>query len=88
MYNLAKIKFNKNEKEELEQYKKSLLNYLEILDEFDTDLAYKKIENKKVETIGNGTVQNLGTLRDDKVENSLHREDTLKNAPKIKDGFL
>ncbi|HZJ76555.1 MAG TPA: hypothetical protein VFC70_02490 [Oscillospiraceae bacterium] len=43
MYNIAKIKLNKNEKEELGKYREGLLNYLKILDEFDADSTYKKI---------------------------------------------
>lgn len=44
-YNLTKIKFNEDEKKELQRYKKNLLSYLEILDEFDADSACKKTEH-------------------------------------------
>gem|GEM_PF-510815 len=83
MHNIAKITFSEKEKKELEQYKEGLLGYLKVLDEFDGNSAYIKIEG-----VENGTITKLDTLRDDKVEDSLSREDIFKNAPKIKDGFF
>lgn len=83
MHNIAKIRLDEREKRELEQYKKGLLSYLEILDEFDVNSAHMKIEG-----VENNTISKLDTLRDDKVEDSLRREDVFKNAPKIKDGFF
>jgi integral membrane protein (TIGR01906 family) len=44
MHNIAKITFSEKEKKELEQYKEGLLGYLKVLDEFDGNSAYIKIE--------------------------------------------
>lgn len=83
MHNIAKITLSEKEKKELEQYKEGLLNYLNILDEFDANSAHIRVEG-----VENNTVPKLDTLRDDRVEDSLSREDLFKNAPKIKDGFF
>lgn len=83
MHNIAKIRLNEKEKEELEQYKKGLLNYFKILDGFDADSA-----NTEIADIKNSVVQELDDLRDDRAGESLHQKDVLKNAPKTKDGFF
>lgn len=51
MHNIAKIRLDEKEKKGLEQYKKDLLNYLKILDEFDINLAHTKIEDVKNNTV-------------------------------------
>lgn len=45
MHNIAKIRLDEKEKEKIEQYKRELLDYLKILDEFDMNSTYEKTEN-------------------------------------------
>ncbi|MFW5647884.1 MAG: hypothetical protein ACOCG5_02230 [Candidatus Alkaliphilus sp. MAG34] len=51
MRNILKIKLSKEEKERLQQYKKGLLDYLKVLDEFDVDRTHTKNEGAKNNTI-------------------------------------
>lgn len=62
MDGVAKIKLSEKEKEEFKQYKKGLLDYLKILDEFDMDSVHTKNEGAK-----NNIIRKLDDLCDDKV---------------------
>lgn len=76
---LAKLKFNAEETEKLQQEMNKILEYIDTLNEIpDLD----KIE--PLENINN--TENV--LREDIAENSISKEDALKNAPEKTDNFF
>lgn len=64
MDNLAKINLSKDEKKEIKQYMESLLSYVEVLDEINTDGVYEKTTSFK-----NNTIKEISILRDDSDKN-------------------
>ena len=76
--NLAKLEFSDIEKEKFRAHLDQILNYVEKLNELDTD----DIEPTYY-------VQHSGeTLREDKTTASMPREEALKNAPAQAHGFV
>jgi aspartyl-tRNA(Asn)/glutamyl-tRNA(Gln) amidotransferase subunit C len=76
---LAKLKFNAEETEKLQQEMNKILEYIDTLNEIpDLD----KIE--PLENINN--TENV--LREDIAEKSISKEDALKNAPEKTDNFF
>ncbi len=80
MENLAKIKLSKSEKEEFEEYKKSLLSYVKILNEIDIDERYEKTIN-----IENNTLEQVDVFREDEIKNSLCQSTLFINPSSRKD---
>lgn len=69
--NLARLKFNAAEKEEIKNDLQKMIAFVEKLDELDTT---------GVEPLLHMTNE-VNVLRDDEIKGSVSREDALKNAP-------
>ena len=76
--NLASINLSKNEKETFQSQLDQVLEYIDQLNEVDTDNLLNK-EN---------VISNLSSLRSDDVGDSLPHELVIQNAPLSKNGFI
>lgn len=72
---LSKLQFSPSEKEKIEGELNSIIAMVEKLPDVKGNLNGAEIENAM-------------ELREDKVEESLKREDLLKNAPLVKAGCI
>lgn len=75
---LAKLEFTNEEIEKYQQELNEILNYIDMLDELDTENI------KPLSQINNDT----NNLKEDEVKPSLLVEDALKNAPETVDGTI
>lgn len=69
---LARLKFDSNEEESIKKDLQEMINWVDKLQEVDTE---------GVEPLTHMTVE-LNSLREDKAEHSISREDALQNGPK------
>jgi aspartyl-tRNA(Asn)/glutamyl-tRNA(Gln) amidotransferase subunit C len=77
---LAKLSFSPQETEALAADMNSILNYIDQLQEVDvTGVAPLENINEDVET---------ASLRSDEMQQSISRDEALRNAPKAADGFF
>ncbi len=72
---LSKLQFSPSEKEKIEGELNSIIAMVEKLPDVEGNLNGAEIENAM-------------ELREDKVEESLNRDDLLKNAPLVKAGCI
>jgi aspartyl-tRNA(Asn)/glutamyl-tRNA(Gln) amidotransferase subunit C len=75
---LARLEFSDREKEKLTHELNEILNYVEKLDELDTE---------KVEPLSH-VIELSNVFRDDEVKSSIAQEEALKNAPSKNDKFF
>lgn len=75
---LAKLEFTNEEIEKYQQELNEILNYIDMLDELDTENI------KPLSQINN----DANNLKEDEVKPSLLVEDALKNAPETVDGTI
>ena len=75
---LARLKFNKEDKENMRQDLEKILDMCEKLNELDTEGVEPLIY----------VHENTNVLRSDEVKPSLNKEDALKNAPKKDSDFF
>ena len=75
---LARLKFSKEEIENFTKQLNQILEYMEKLNELDTS---------NVEPLSH-PVEGTNVFREDKVEESISREEALKNAPDSDDVFI
>ena len=75
---LAKLEFTNEEIEKYQQELNEILNYIDMLDELDTENI------RPLSQINNDT----NNLKEDEVKPSLLVEDALKNAPETVDGTI
>ena len=75
---LARLQFSDAEKETLSEELSQILQYMEKLNELDTE---------GVEPLSHPT-ELVNIMRPDEVQPSLTREEALKNAPSKQDGFF
>ena len=75
---LARLKFSKEELENFTKQLNQILEYMDKLNELDTS---------NVEPLSH-PVEGTNVFRDDKVEESISREEALKNAPDSDDVFF
>lgn len=75
---LARLQFSDAEKETLSEELNQILQYMEKLNELDTE---------GVEPLSHLT-ELVNIMRPDEVQPSLTREEALKNAPSKQDGFF
>lgn len=75
---LARVEFSEEEKEQLRSQMERILDYVQKLNELDTDNV------EPTYSIQHSTE----LLREDKVAESMPREDALMNAPARTDGFF
>ena len=75
---LARLQFSDAEKEMLSEELSQILQYMEKLNELDTE---------GVEPLSHPT-EWVNIMRPDEVQPSLTREEALKNAPSKQDGFF
>ena len=76
--NLARLKFNESELENFTHELNEILNYVEKLNELDTE---------NVEPLSH-PIENANVFRDDHIKESVDRELALKNAPDRTDEFF
>lgn len=75
---LARLEFNEEEKQRFTKELNSILEYVEMLNEINTDDAPISIGAYKV----------VNALREDEVKPSFDREAFLNNAPQSQDGYI
>ena len=75
---LARLKFSKEEIENFTKQLNQILEYMDKLNELDT---------ANVEPLSH-PVEGTNVFRDDKVEESINREEALKNAPESDEVFF
>jgi aspartyl-tRNA(Asn)/glutamyl-tRNA(Gln) amidotransferase subunit C len=75
---LARLKFNKEEIENFTKQLNQILEYMDKLNELDTT---------NVEPLSH-PVEGINVFREDKVEESINREEALKNAPDSDEVFF
>lgn len=75
---LAKLEFTNEEIEKYQQELNEILNYIDMLNELDTD------EIKPLSQIND----DVNNLREDEVKPSLSVSEALKNAPETVDGTI
>lgn len=75
---LARLKFNDNELQNFTAQLNEILNYIEKLNELDTE---------NVEPLSH-PVEESNEFRDDKIRESLKTEEALKNAPDKDESFF
>lgn len=75
---LARLKFNDNELQNFTAQLNEILNYIEKLNELDTE---------NVEPLSH-PVEGSNEFRDDKIRESLKTEEALKNAPDKDESFF
>lgn len=75
---LARLKFNENELENFTHELNKILNYVEKLNELNTE---------NVEPLSH-PVENVNVFREDILQPSIDREEALRNAPSSTDEFF
>lgn len=75
---LARLEFNSEEIEKYQQELNDILNYIDMLDEVDTEEISPLSQVNK----------DVNNLREDIVKESLKVEEALKNAPEAEDGTI
>ena len=76
--NLARLKFDAAEKEEIKNDLQRMISFVEKLDELDLEGTEPLLHMS----------ENVNVLRDDEVKGSITREEALKNAPAHDDKFF
>lgn len=75
---LAKVELTNEEREQCSTDLQDIVSYMDVLSELDT---------QGIEPLSHSfPVTNV--MRGDEVKPSLNRDDVLKNAPQVKDGFF
>jgi aspartyl-tRNA(Asn)/glutamyl-tRNA(Gln) amidotransferase subunit C len=75
---LARLEFNKEDKEEIKQDLEKMIAFIDKLNELDTTGVEPLLHMSN----------NINVLREDEVQGSISTEDALKNAPNHDDQFF
>jgi aspartyl-tRNA(Asn)/glutamyl-tRNA(Gln) amidotransferase subunit C len=75
---LARLKFNDEEKQEIQKDLQRMIEFVEKLNELDLDVVEPLLH----------MTDEINVLREDEVKGSISREDALKNAPLHDDQFF
>lgn len=75
---LSKLEINREDTELVKKDMEAILNFVEKIEELDTDEVEPLSHNFK----------NVNVYRDDVVTNGDDRDDIMKNGPDIKDGYF
>jgi len=75
---LAQLKFNNEELESLSLQMNEILNYIDKLNELDTE---------NVEPLSH-PVENINVFRNDELKQSISKEDALRNSPERTEDFF
>ncbi|PWT98059.1 MAG: Asp-tRNA(Asn)/Glu-tRNA(Gln) amidotransferase GatCAB subunit C [Bacteroidetes bacterium] len=75
---LAKLEFNKEEKESIKQDLQKMISFVEKLNELDTTNVVPQIHMS----------EEVNVLREDEIKGSVSRAEALKNAPSADENFF
>lgn len=75
---LARLKFNDEEKQEIQKDLQRMIEFVEKLNKLDLDVVEPLLH----------MTDEINVLREDEVKGSISREDALKNAPLHDDQFF